>query len=152
VDNILNLSELQFIEKSLTQLIILSACNTGVGEFMRGEGVLSLARAFSAAGIPSGINSLWKIDSETTFQITELFHEFLSDGLPTDLALQNAKLAFINHGDGYEALPYFWGASILIGPSIKFDTGKKPWIWIAFGAVLIGFLVAWGTSYLKKVS
>jgi hypothetical protein len=147
-DNILNLSELQFIDKSLTQLIILSACNTGVGEFMKGEGVFSLARAFSAAGIPSGINALWKIDSESTFQITELFHQFISAGIPTDLALQKAKLAFIATGDGNGALPYFWGANVLVGPAITFQATNNLLPWLAFGFVLAVGVFA-GVRYFK---
>lgn len=146
-DNILYLSELQFIEKSITQLIILSACNTGVGEFMKGEGIFSLARAFSAAGIPSGINALWKINSKSTFKITELFHQFLSDGMPTDLAIQKAKLEFIANGDGIENLPYFWGANILVGPAITFNANNYLWQWIAFAVLLAVCLIA-GARYL----
>jgi CHAT domain-containing protein len=150
-DTILNLSELQFIEKSLTQLIILSACNTGVGEFMKGEGIFSLARAFSAAGIPSGINSLWKINTKSTFQVTELFHQFISDGLPTDVALQKAKMTFIANGNGNEKLPYFWGANVLVGPAFTFQTTKYSWPWITFGVFVAACLTA-GVLYLKKTA
>jgi CHAT domain-containing protein len=124
-DSVLNLSEIQNLNNVNTDLIVLSACNTGVGKNARGEGIFSLARAFAAAGIPSTVTTLWKIDNQTTYQLTELFYKYLSKGLPKDEALQKAKLEFLaTKGAGYR-LPYFWAANILLGKTDQFSIEKE---------------------------
>lgn len=114
-DSSVRVSDLQLLGNLSTKLIVLSACKTGVGKVMKGEGVFSLARGFAAAGIPSSITSLWQIDNQSTYQINELFYRFLAKGLPLDVALQEAKLEFLRVKDKSYDLPYFWAASILIG-------------------------------------
>ena len=68
-------------------LLVLSACKTGVGKVAKGEGVLSLARGFSMAGIPSTITTLWSVEDQTTYSLTELFYTYLNEGLSKDEAL-----------------------------------------------------------------
>jgi CHAT domain-containing protein/tetratricopeptide (TPR) repeat protein len=94
-DSALYLSELINESKPLTRLIILSACETGKGIDYQCEGVFSFNRSFAAMGIPSAITNLWSVDNESTYKLTELFYKYLTDGLPTDVALQKAKLEFI---------------------------------------------------------
>src|SRR5690606_19410515 len=116
-DSALMVSDLQLLGNLPTKLIVLSACNTGVGKNLKGEGVFSLARGFAAAGIPSSITSLWKIDNHSTYRISEMFYKFLVQGLPLDVALQEAKLEFLRVQDRSYDLPYFWAGSILLGSS-----------------------------------
>ncbi|TVP53821.1 MAG: CHAT domain-containing protein, partial [Mongoliibacter sp.] len=61
-DESMPLSELQLLGDLSTQLIVLAACNTGVGKNISGEGIFSLARGFAAAGIPSSITTLWEVE------------------------------------------------------------------------------------------
>ena len=66
---------------------------------MKGEGVFSLARGFAAAGIPSTVTTLWEIDEKATYQLTELFYQYLKEGNTGDVAIQKAKLEFIARND-----------------------------------------------------
>lgn len=114
-DSLVDLSGIQLLDNVSTQLIVLSACRTGIGKNIRGEGVFSLARGFAAIGIPSTITTLWQVQDKATYQITESFYKYLSQGLPKDVALQKAKLEFIQSGDKTNELPYYWAAGIVLG-------------------------------------
>ena len=114
-DSIINLSEIQSLENVGTEMIVLSACRTGIGKNIRGEGVFSLARGFAAIGIPATITTLWQVQDKATYQITESFYKYLSQGLPKDVALQKAKLDFIGSGDKANELPYYWAPAIVLG-------------------------------------
>ena len=94
-DSALYLSDLISEHKSHTQLIVLSACETGIGKIYQGEGVFSFNRGFAALGIPAAITNLWSVDNTSTYLLTELFYKWLAKGLPTDVELQKAKLDFL---------------------------------------------------------
>ena len=114
-DSVINLSELQLLGHPATQLIMLSACQTNVGKNATGEGIYSLARGFSSAGIPSVSATLWKADEETIYAISNTFHSLLSKGMRKDEALQKAKLLFMESGGKGKLLPYYWANTIIIG-------------------------------------
>jgi len=129
-DSALYLSSLIPDRKPVTQLVVLSACETANGKLYEGEGVFSFNRAFASLGVPAAISNLWSVDNLSTYTITELFYKYLSKGLPTDVALQKAKLEFIDNSSSEEKkLPYFWAASILTGKVdvIKAETAF-PWL------------------------
>lgn len=142
-DSALYLSDLINQNKPATRLVVLSACETGNGKDYTGEGVFSFNRAFAALGIPSAVANLWSVDNNTTYQITELFYKYLSQGLPTDIALQKAKLEFLKTASRQHSLPYYWAAPVLVGkPEIIAVNNQAsfPWL-IASGALAIGILV-----------
>ncbi|MBD3626577.1 CHAT domain-containing protein [Cyclobacterium sp.] len=141
-DSTLNVSELSFLGKLSTKLVVLSACNTGVGKLVPGEGVFSLARGFAAAGIPSSITSLWPIDNKATYQLSEMFYQSLAEGHPTDLALQEAKLRYINENPGIYRLPYFWAAEVMIGNSFVFSAkaNNNFLVYIALLIIVLGLI------------
>ena len=114
-DSTVSLSEIQKLSFPHTELVVLSACNTGVGYHAEGEGVFSLARAFMTAGVPCTVTNLWQVDNKTTYQLTELFYKYLQKGLPKDEALNQAKLDFLQENDQLYNLPYFWAATIVLG-------------------------------------
>jgi CHAT domain-containing protein len=140
-DSILYLSEIQTISQVNTDLIVLSACNTGVGKNVKGEGVYSLARAFAAVGIPCTLTSLWKIDNQATYQLTEAFYKYLSTGLTKDEALQKAKLDFLSTAGAEKSLPYYWAANILLGNTDSYTAEKKEQGLTRYGAALMGLLL-----------
>ncbi len=150
-DSALYLSDLIPENKPKTRLIALSACETGNGILYQGEGVFSFNRGFASLGIPSSITNLWSVENKSTYQITELFYKYLADGLPIDVALQKAKLDFIQKGSKQNGLPYYWAAAILAGKSDAIKGNKTfPWkdIAIVFGLLALTFF-AWqklGTS------
>ncbi|MFK7972950.1 MAG: CHAT domain-containing protein [Bacteroidia bacterium] len=101
-------------------MVVLSACQTGTGGLQKGEGVISLARAFAYAGAKNIATSLWQIDDQSTAVIMKSYYTFLANGLPKDVALQQAKLLFIKQHSGISAHPFFWSAFISIGDASAF--------------------------------
>jgi CHAT domain-containing protein len=125
-------------------LVVLSACKTGYGEFEQGEGVISLARSFMYAGTPSLVVSLWEVNDLSTAAIMQLFYQNLAAGMTKDEALRQVKLAFIQEVDGNIAHPIFWSAFIVLGDNqpIELKPTTAPWLWgaVGGGAVLAGLL------------
>lgn len=144
-DSSLYLSDLIPEHAPATQLIVLSACETGNGKLYQGEGVFSFSRGFAAIGIPSSISNLWSVDNISTYRLTEYFYQYLSQGLPVDVALQKAKLEFLTVASGENKLPYYWASAILIGKTDRVKY-KKPGHWKLFilitlvgGIIILGF-------------
>ncbi len=97
------------------ELVLLSACETGIGEYRPGEGVAGLSNAFLAAGARSVLTTLWAVDDAGTAELTESFLRHLKTGLPKDLALQKARLDYLEaHPDAY-GHPFFWAAFTVAG-------------------------------------
>lgn len=95
-------------------LVVLSACETGIGEVQRGEGIISLARAFTYAGAKSIVTTLWAVDDSSTEHLMALFYQNLRLGLPKDEALWKAKRDFILAHPN-TANPFFWAGFLAIG-------------------------------------
>ena len=123
-DSSLYLSELIGEHKPATRLVVLSACETGKGKLYNGEGIFSFNRGFAALGIPSSIINLWSVDDRTTYRLTELFYKYLTKEMPIDMALQKAKIEFIETASKENRLPYFWSASILVGNNDLIEFGR----------------------------
>ncbi|WP_209330827.1 CHAT domain-containing protein [Lunatimonas salinarum] len=141
-DDRLKVSELQLLDALPTELIILSACNTGTGANRPGEGVFSLARGFAAAGIPTSVTTLWEIDSRATYSLTENFYRQVVTGISMDEALRQAKLMMLQGDDRMQALPYFWGGSIVLG-SVQPLIVERNWSKsLCYGMVGILFILA----------
>ncbi len=96
-------------------LVFLSACETAQGELQRGEGIISLARAFAYAGAKSIITTLWQVDDTATKDISIDFYKNLKKGFPKDVALRQAKLRHIKSARSAQKHPFFWAAMIGIG-------------------------------------
>ena len=74
--------EIADLKLDSTQLVILSACETGAGQLVKGEGLMSLSRAFAYAGCPNIITSLWKAEDRTTAYLTQQLHYYLEKIIP----------------------------------------------------------------------
>lgn len=140
--------ELYDLDLSQTRLVVLSACEAGRGKLQKGEGIISLARAFAYAGCKSVVTTLWNAHDETTANISKRFHEHLKDGLPTDEALRKAKLDFLDSelGSRYEH-PYYWANFILIGKAESFEDNTQKWLLLISGLILMGIL---GSYFYRK--
>lgn len=116
-DGILTADEVQYLNLDSTELVVLSACETGLGEIVNGEGVYGLQRAFRSAGAKSVLMSLWKVDDMATETLMKNFYKhWLDDGMNKHDALWQAKLDLRNDKEHPEwAKPYYWGAFVLIG-------------------------------------
>ena len=103
-------------------LVVLSACETGLGKEMGGEGLVGLTRAFEYAGARSVVASLWSVSDETTAALMKLFYGYLEAGKSKDAALRQAQLDLIR-------------GSIAVqdpdGRATKFDA-SHPFYWAAF--------------------
>ena len=115
-----------------SNLTILTACETGKPGFQPGEGMISLAHAFSYAGSESILTSLWKIDEQSSAEIVEFFYSHLSEGLPKDEALRLAKLDYLKSKSGRNLSPRYWSGLVLIGDTspLVMNRSSNSWNWL----------------------
>jgi CHAT domain-containing protein len=110
-DGVVTAYEVKNLNFDKTDLVVLSACETGSGEIRNGEGVYGLQRAFLISGIRNVLMSLWKVDDEATQELMVAFYNnLLSNPDKTD-ALQKAQMQLMNKYPD----PFFWGGFVLIG-------------------------------------
>ena len=96
------------------EVVVLSACNTGLGEDVAGEGLVGLTRAFLYAGSKSVVASLWKVEDAATAELMRHFYEaMLKDGLPPAAALRSAKEAMRRQKRWHQ--PYYWAGFFIQG-------------------------------------
>ncbi|HOY05457.1 MAG TPA: CHAT domain-containing protein [Saprospiraceae bacterium] len=95
-------------------LVVLSACETGIGQLQRGEGIISLARAFAYAGAKSIVTTLWQVDDARTSRLMQGFYKNLYKGMPKDEALWHVKRDEFMESKT-DAHPFFWAGFIPIG-------------------------------------
>lgn len=95
-------------------LVVLSACQTGLGKEVRGEGLIGLTRGFMYAGASSVVASLWKVDDEATAELMKRFYtNMLEEGLTPAAALREAQNSFRQHS--VWSAPYYWAGFTLQG-------------------------------------
>ena len=139
-DGMLNTFELFNLELN-AHLAVLSACQTGDGRLRRGEGIMSMARGFFYAGVPSIIMTLWEVDDQSSSHLIALFYEYLAKGLSKDDALRKAKLDYLNSTDKIKSHPHFWAGFVSIGNAKPVNLQKSSPVWqisaIAFSLILL---------------
>jgi len=94
-----------------TDIVILSACQTGVGDIQSGEGVFGLKRAFILSGAKTLVMSLWSVPSEETVDLMTSFYRLISEGHAPSEALRQAKLGIMKN----KPHPFFWAAFVITG-------------------------------------
>ena len=124
-------------------IVTLSACETGVGEIRKGEGVISLARSFSYAGAGCINTTLWKVSDSKTAGLMTFYYEFLKSGSSKDLAMRQAKIKFLDSYENMEVHPFYWSSFIAIGDTKLIDpiyfNHSKFWLWLILGGLILVF-------------
>jgi CHAT domain-containing protein len=110
-DGLLTAEDVTGLDLQATELVVLSACETGLGQVHVGEGVFGLRRAFVLAGARTLVMSLWKVPDEPTRELMEDFYARLLAGQARAEALRQAQLAL----KAKYPEPFYWGAFICQG-------------------------------------
>ncbi len=112
-DGILRADEISGLELNAA-LVVLSACQTGMGKMIRGEGMIGLSRSFMHAGTRSVVMSLWSVSDQSTNVLMLRFYEnLILKGVSLAKALQLARISMIK--DELYAHPFFWAPFVLTG-------------------------------------
>lgn len=130
-------------------MVVLSACNTGIGKIQNGEGIMSMARAFAAAGCQSLLLSLWQVSDKSTAELMLHFYKNLLDEKEKDIALQYAQLQYLEgQEESLYAHPYFWAGFVPVGnmEAMQFGIDYMKWLLIL---IFIGISVG-GYCYVVK--
>ncbi len=122
-----------------TELAVLSACNTGSGELLKGEGVMNLARGFINAGCSSTLMSMWSVDDCTTADLMLLFYKEIKKGLRKDEALKRAKIEYLRTANKTKLHPYYWAAFIPFGDMKALDVNNG---WFLDSVLPIGLIIS----------
>lgn len=111
-DGILYVGEIYNL-KWKADMVALSACETGLGKVVKGEGIIGLTRAFMYAGAENVLVSLWKVSDQSTSDLMINFYNHLLEGNTKAASLREAKLKLIKSKDFSN--PYYWAPFIMIG-------------------------------------
>ena len=132
----LYLSDLYSLDLA-ADLVVLSACETGLGPWQRGEGISSLARGFQLAGARSVVTTLWSVNDQVTARLMGAFYAQLHQGQPKGMALHAAQQALMEAN--YP--PFFWAGYVLTGHA---GPVERPFDWRPYLGLLAGILLAGG--------
>jgi CHAT domain-containing protein len=135
-------------------LVVLSACNTGLGKDVKGEGLIGLTRGFMYAGAAGVMASLWKVDDEATAELMKQFYRgMLKDGLPPAAALRQAQVMMWKQKA--RRSPYYWAAFVLQGEyreriAINAPAEARTGRIVAAGVVVLVFSIGGGLYAMKR--
>jgi CHAT domain-containing protein len=113
-DGMLQMGEIMRLKLN-ADLVTLSACSTGLGKLVNGEGILGLTRAFFYAGARNVAVSLWNVNDASTSTLMKAFYLNLNRGLSKSAALRQAKLTLLRSKESVWHHPYYWAAFVLVG-------------------------------------
>ncbi|WP_123772305.1 CHAT domain-containing protein [Zobellia sp. OII3] len=129
-----------YATKNQADIVVLSACNTSIGELKKGEGAMSLARGFFHSGAKSVVSSLWSTNDKSSKELMVAFYQGLDEGLTKSAALRKAKIDYINKYRGSSISPAYWSALIIIGDNIPIRPAHNQWSYILY--IVLGTLLA----------
>lgn len=141
-DGLLNTREIYNMHLK-ARMVVLSSCSSGEGTLQKGEGVISLARGFSYAGCPSLIMTLWEIEDRVSADLMVGYYSYLKKGYRKDVALQKAKVDFLNHHTQLLSHPFYWSAYQCIGDTSPLfqPVYRNRYLLITFFSILVLTLI-----------
>jgi CHAT domain-containing protein len=132
------------------QMVVLSACESGIGRMYSGEGIFSIARGFAFAGAPTIVMSLWKINDNVTSKLMGSFYKAIAESESVDKALFTAKSEYLEQSDELTAHPSNWASIVPIG-------NMNGFVWkfgisnlLLYGGLVILLLLAVGFVIARK--
>jgi CHAT domain-containing protein/outer membrane protein assembly factor BamB len=127
-DGIVSALELSALDLTRTQMVVLSACQTGLGEIRNGEGVVGIRRALSIAGAQTQVTTLWSVDDLSTRDLMSAFYSRLTrDGEGRSDALRDAQLSILrSKSEARWRDPYYWAAFTTAGKWGPVRLGTTP--------------------------
>ncbi len=129
-------------------MVTLSACNTGTGMLRTGEGIMSLARGFIYAGVPSIVMTLWEVQDKSGSELMIEYYKNLLDGDPKDIALQRAKLRMLDASPTAKTHPFYWSAYIITGDTQPLMSKIEIETWYALPVGVLIILL--GVLFLRE--
>ena len=133
-------------------LVVLSACETGVGKIVKGEGSQNMARAFQYTGTNQVLFSLWNVNDYSTSQLMQQFYKELQIKKQINTSLREAQLQYLNESrlDNIKKSPYYWAAFVNYGvyEAPQYDLGDM--LWYLLGAIFIFLLLFVLRNRFKK--
>ncbi len=152
--NILTSSELYALNLN-TEMAVISSCESGLGQFKHGEGMLSLGRAMALAGCRATVINLWKADDRASRDQMISFYKNLKSGQSKDIALQNTLLYYLNNTVSERSIPPFWANFSAVGDMrplvFTTETSQISWGWYLLGVTtLILLFVYWRYKKRKR--
>ncbi|MBL4604354.1 MAG: CHAT domain-containing protein, partial [Flavobacteriaceae bacterium] len=129
-------------------LLVLSACKTGLGIVRKGEGAMSLARGFSYSGVKNLLVSLWKVNDKSTKELmTSFYKDYKKSGNKAE-ALHTSKLSYIADEtiSASKKSPYYWASFVYIGEVSSLENNNFNFGWF----LIVGFVLIAGYILLKK--
>lgn len=133
-------------------LVVLSACETGIGKWFKAEGAMSVARGFQFAGAQNLLFSLWKVNDFTTSVLMEKFYKNIDNGKSYFKATRQAKLDFLNDSSipNAKKSPYYWSAFVYYGTLENNHSTTNYWLWIVGLIGLITLFLLLRKSFVTK--
>ncbi|HET8809480.1 MAG TPA: CHAT domain-containing tetratricopeptide repeat protein [Flavobacteriaceae bacterium] len=131
-------------------LVVLSACETGVGKLQKGAGMLSLAHGFNYAGANALVTTQWKINDQSATTLMGNFYKNLSEGQAKNMALRNAKIQYLKTtDDAMQRHPYYWAGFVLSGNTVPI-VETSSWIWWISGVLFFVLIAATIVFWWKR--
>lgn len=144
-DGVLHAYELYGL-KLKARLAVLTSCEAGLGKDFKGEGMLSMASAFTHSGCENILMSLWKVNDQTSIGLMDDFYNFLIQGETIDDALRNAKLKYLETADELTADPIAWAPMVAYGDMEQIfpqQNSRATWSIVGLAALLVVALLVY---------
>ncbi|MFT5884675.1 MAG: CHAT domain-containing protein [Arcticibacterium sp.] len=121
-------------------MVTLSACNTGIGKELVGEGLMSLSRALTYAGVESVVHSLWRIPDTETAELMKFFYQNIKNGEAKNAALSNAKKQFLKENP-LKQHPFYWAGFVAVGDNSPVNLETQNYWWFLLLLLPLGYFV-----------
>lgn len=114
--------------RSSSPMVTLSSCESGLGKYYSGEGMMSLSRSFLISGAESVINTYWPINDKSSSMIITEYYRNLKRGRSKSKAMQHSKMTYLKNASPTLQHPYYWAGYRIWGNPQRIVIPKEPWL------------------------